>query len=126
MGQKYDYEAWKKKHNIVETPDYNTRDAYLAGLTPDDRGHLPDTFKMPNHITYSDESIYSKQKDAPIPGKWRGDDKSGWIFYASPTNVQNAGGIQNLQEYFSTKEPDSQLVLPDYGFNLQNLVRRNK
>ena len=40
--------------------DYDMAGAYNAGmLTPDGRGHLDDTFKKPNHPTFSNESIYS-------------------------------------------------------------------
>lgn len=108
------YQDWIKTHNLEETGDYNLHDAWLSGMQPNARGHLPDTFKMPNHITYSDESVYSKAKGAPPPGRWDGDDKTGWTFFASPTNVQNAGGVDKLQEYFKNKEPDSLLVLPNF------------
>lgn len=119
------YKDWLKKYKVQESADYNTHDAFLAGLTPDERGHLPDTFKNTNHITYSDGSVYSKQPDAPAPGKWVdvGNDK--WVFYASPTNVKNAGGIDKLQEYFNTKEPNSTLVLPPV-LGLQDLLRKAK
>ena len=109
------YAEWLKKHNISEAADYNTKDAYLAGLTPDERGHLPDTFKMPNHITYSDESVYSQHPEAPSPGKWRQGPDGKWVFWASPTNVQNAGGLTKLQQYFREKEPDATLIFPSYS-----------
>lgn len=109
------YTEWLKKHNISEATDYNTKDAYLAGLTPDERGHLPDTFKMPNHITYSDESVYSQHPEAPPPGKWRQGSDGKWVFWASPTNVQNAGGLTKLQQYFREKEPDATLIFPSYS-----------
>jgi hypothetical protein len=32
-------------------PDYDIEGARAAGVTPDERGHLPDTYKLPNHIT---------------------------------------------------------------------------
>jgi hypothetical protein len=115
------YQQWLNKYNITPTPDYNTHDAWMAGLTPDARGHLPDTFKLPNHITYSDESVYSKVPGAPEPGKWRQENKQ-WVFYASPTNIQNAGGRQDLVNYFKKYEPDSLLVLPDNSFT-KSLVK---
>jgi hypothetical protein len=106
------YRDWLSKNNIEESGDYDTRGAFSAGVKPSDNGHLPDTYKLPNHITYSDESRASRQRGAKIAGKWMGSDKSGWTFYSSPTNVENAGGEEALAEYFRTKEPDAKLVLP--------------
>ena len=111
-GKRPSYEEWLKMHNVRETPDYDVRGAYDAGLDPDERGHLDDAFKLPNHITYSEDSRAAKAKDAPPAGKWVGDDKKGWTFYASPTNIKNAGGVEALQEYFRKHEKDVKLVLP--------------
>jgi len=108
-----DYEKWLGDNKIKESDDYDTKGAFDAGASPDARGHLPDTYKLPNHITYSDESIYSKEKDAPPPGKWVGDDKKGWEFHASQTNIDNAGGEDKLKDYFKNKEPSAKLVLPE-------------
>lgn len=117
-----DYYDWLKKYNVKESNDYDTKDAWFSGLTPDARGHLNDTFKNTNHITYSDESLASKRPGAPTPGKWVGDDDKGWTFYASPTNIQNAGGIQQLQDYFKRVEPESKLILPTPQSPLQSLL----
>jgi hypothetical protein len=43
-----------------------------AGLTPAANGHWPDTFKKPNHPTFSDQSIYAKQRP-DLAGHWNGD-----------------------------------------------------
>lgn len=106
------YMLWLKEHGIQESPDYDTYGAYSAGLKPDGRGHLNDTYKLPNHITFSKESIYARQPGAPAGGRWLGSDKSGWFFYASPTNIKNAGGADKLQDYFKQYEPEARLVLP--------------
>ena len=121
MGDKRpSYEEWLRLHGVKETPDYDVRAAYDAGLDPDERGHLDDRFKRPNHITYSEESLSSKEKGAPPPGKWVGSDKDGWTFYASPTNIENAGGAKALMDYFKKNEKGVRLVLPhahaDGGF----------
>src|SRR5262249_143497 len=39
-------------------PDDDYAGARAAGVQPDERGHLPDTFKLPNHITFSTGSKY--------------------------------------------------------------------
>lgn len=42
--------------------DYDLRGAFKAGITLDpSTGHWPDTYKKPNHPTFSNESIYAKQ-----------------------------------------------------------------
>jgi len=106
------YEEWLRLHKVRETPDYDVRAAYEAGIDPDERGHLSDRFKRPNHITYSDESEAAKSKDAPPAGKWVGSDKDGWTFYATQTNINNAGGVDRLRKYFRKNEKDVRLVLP--------------
>jgi hypothetical protein len=105
------YSEWLKRYGLQESDDYNLRDAYSAGVTPDARGHLPDTYKRTNHITYSTESVYSKQPGAPAPGVWS-NTKGKWTFYATPTNIANAGGADKLVDYFKREEPDSTLVMP--------------
>ena len=106
------YKAWLKKYGVRESADYDTRAAFEAGVKPDSRGHLTDEYKLPNHITYSTDSLSAQSKDAPPAGTWSGDDKSGWTFKASPTNIKNAGGIDRLKEYFRKYEPGVKLILP--------------
>ena len=107
-----DYKSWLAKHKINESNDYDTKAAFLNELKPDARGHLDDTYKKDNHITYSTDSKRAQEPGAPPAGTWVGNDKSGWTFNASPTNVRNAGGADKLKEYFSTREPESKLNLP--------------
>lgn len=52
--------------------DYDLRGAYAAGYDRDGSGHLPDTFKKPNHETFSDESKYSKGLEH-LAGSWEGE-----------------------------------------------------
>ena len=68
-----DFRNWKDKSAPWDTgEDYDLRGAYAAGYDRDKAGHLPDTFKKPNHETFSVESKYSK--DAPdLAGSWEGD-----------------------------------------------------
>jgi hypothetical protein len=65
------FQAWKQKIAPNDSgDDYDLRGAFKAGVQPDSRtGHWPDTFKKPNHPTFSDQSIYAK--DAPqLAGHW--------------------------------------------------------
>jgi len=106
------YKDWLSKNKVSESNDYDTRAAFDAGLQPDERGHLNDAYKRDNHITYSTESLRSKEPGAPPAGEWSGSDKGGWTFKASPTNITNAGGVDALKEYFKKVEPESMLELP--------------
>lgn len=66
--------AWKAQNAPKDSgADYDLRGAFKAGLQPDpETGHWPDTFKKPNHPTFSDQSMYAK--DAPDKaGTWDGD-----------------------------------------------------
>lgn len=83
--------------------DYDLRGAFKAGVTPDGRGHLPDTFKKPNHPTMSDESIHADENNA---GHWDGNT------YTPSKNVsEDQVALEKLIHYFSENEPDAKLVI---------------
>lgn len=69
------YRQWKQKYAPNDSgADYDLRGAYKAGLTPDPKsGHWPDTFKKPNHPTFSNESQYASGDDAAKAGHWQGE-----------------------------------------------------
>ncbi len=73
-GAKAGYEKWKQRAAPGDSgEDYDYRGAYAAGL--DRNGyetHLPDTFKKPNHETFSDESKYAHFAPA-MAGSWDDD-----------------------------------------------------
>lgn len=95
------------------TYDYDLRGAWLAGAEQAANGHLPDTFKKPNHPTFSNESQYSR--GPMIGGRWVKGPDGKYAFLASPVNL-SARSPEALQEYFATTEPDVTLVLPKTGF----------
>jgi len=66
------FQEWKGKHAPHDSgKDYDLRGAFKAGLKPDPKtGHWPDTFKKPNHPTFSNESKYAPYGE---PGYWEGD-----------------------------------------------------
>jgi hypothetical protein len=65
------FQAWKKKYAPKDSgADYDLRGAFKAGVKPAANGHWPDTFKKPNHPTFSDESRYAKFGK---PGHWEGE-----------------------------------------------------
>jgi hypothetical protein len=88
-------------------PDYDYASAAAAGLKPDARGHLSDQYKLPNHITFSDDSIYA-DKGA---GQWRRQGNGKWAFTPGATNLQHHS-MDELRDYFKKHEPDAILVEP--------------
>ncbi len=90
----YDYEAFK-----------------ASGAKQAENGHYPDTFKKPNHITFSDESMYHG-KDGAEGGHWQQlDDGKHWSFTPGKTNLEKYSP-QQLLDYFKKYEPEETLVLP--------------
>lgn len=105
------FQQWKSTYAPNDSGvDYDLRAAYKAGLQPQGQNmHFPDTYKLPNHPTFSIESIYSG-KDGKVGGQWK--NESGVdIFYASPYNL-TAYPKDKLTEYFNKYEPKAKLVLP--------------
>jgi len=97
--------------------DYDMPAARAAGLQPDARGHLPDTYKLPNHPTFSSQSRYSA--DPGTPG-WQGGERGGtwsrlpgqgaeggepWMFTPGPSNLQRFTPDE-MHSYFQKYEPD--------------------
>jgi hypothetical protein len=68
------FKEWKNKYAPKDSgADYDLRGAYKSGLKPDTKsGHWPDTYKKPNHPTFSDQSIYSKDEPEKA-GSWEGE-----------------------------------------------------
>jgi hypothetical protein len=105
-----DYQTWASQNNREkDTYDYDMRGAWKEGLTggEDPRGHFPDTYKKPNHPTFSDESKYHGV-DGYYGGTWTtsmGKD----VFTPGPTNLY---GNEDLKRYMSVAEPDAILTAP--------------
>ncbi len=68
------YATWKSKYAPNDSgKDYDLRGAFKAGVKPDpDTGHWPDTFKKPNHPTFSVESRYARYAPQKA-GHWEDD-----------------------------------------------------
>jgi len=66
--------VWKKQYASRDSGvDYDLRGAFIANLKPDGKtGHWPDTFKKPNHPTFSVESQYAKFAPERA-GSWQGE-----------------------------------------------------
>jgi hypothetical protein len=88
--------------------DYDLRGAFLANAQAAANGHLPDTFKKPNHPTFSTGSQYATP-DQP-GGVWAQMPNQGpWTYTPSATNL-NLYGAQNLQNYMADREPGALLL----------------
>ena len=111
------YLQWAKaggKNILDEEHDYDLRGYYKAGgqlATPGGNPvHLPDTFKKPNHPTFSDESKYSGPGNEG--GHWIKDKQGNYIgFQAGPANLQYHTP-EDMQAYFSKYEPGLKLSFP--------------
>lgn len=102
----------KEGRNVAaDLQNYDLRGAWKAQAQQADNGHFPDTYKKPNHPTFSQESIYSGADKAG--GTWQDvppyANKA--VFNAAPDNIKTYG-VQGLKEYFQRAEPDSQLKIP--------------
>ena len=71
------FQAWKAVNALLPSgdldsgADYDYHGAFLAGVKPDPvTGRWPETFKKPNHPTFSDQSKYAQYG---TPGHWSGD-----------------------------------------------------
>lgn len=112
------FQAWIKTlpPRLQSTADYDMRGAWQADAQQAANGHLPDTWKKPNHPTFSDESQYHSA--ATPGGKWiqiappdSAHPEGKWAFQASDWNVRNFG-VEGLKQYFQQSEPDATLTLP--------------
>jgi hypothetical protein len=111
-AEEQQYQTWAKSSGREkDTYDYDMRGAWKSGVTSDPRGHFPDTFKKPNHPTFSSESQYHG-KDGFEGGSWSKGQGDSWIYNASPTNSKFH---PDLNEYFKRVEPESQLILTPGG-----------
>ncbi len=100
------YQAWKKQEGREgDEYDYDLRGAWVelqqGTMKEDERRHLGDRYKKPNHPTFSDQSIYHGQ-DGYMGGHWSGDDKSGLTYTAAPSNMWRR---EDLERYFGEREP---------------------
>lgn len=108
------YQQWRSTANAqsghdIESPDYDMRGFWKSGAAQGSNGHFPDTYKLPSHPTFSDESIYSG-KGGNQGGHWE-QSGSGWTFTPGPTNISN--GLDKTREYLKRSDPD--VILKSHG-----------
>lgn len=106
------YQKWaKEKGRTKDDYDYDMRGAWKEGVQQSENGHFPDTYKKPNHPTFSDESKYHG-KDGNEGGKWAKKDGDKYTFTPGKTNMKH-WKADELRGYFSEREPGNEVVLPD-------------
>lgn len=96
--------------------DYDMQGAWKSGVATSDNGHFPDTYKKPNHPTFSDQSIYHGVPDenggSYFGGKWNDLGNGKYTYMPSPEMLSKTHDVKSMADYFKQHERDSQLVLP--------------
>lgn len=105
------FAQWLQRNNVNEpfhpNQHYDNVSAFRAGVNraPGKEGHFPDTYKLPGHKTFSNESQYAMGDNAKYAGSW-------------PPNAQtDADFIPPAQRYQPQDPAFGQLVL-----NLLNAI----
>jgi hypothetical protein len=91
--------------------NYDMRGAFISGARQTGENmHWPDTFKKPNHPSFSTGSMYHGA-DGHQGGAWTQTPQGAWSFAPGPTNLQ-LHGPEGLQQYFQRVDPNVQLNMP--------------
>ena len=127
--QEAQYQQWLQLQSALnhrdmsrDNYDYDMRGAFASGATQAANAHWPDTFKKPNHPSFSDQSQYNGVNGAS-GGTWSQDPNGVDPFTPGPTNIQ-MHGVQGLQSYFQTRDPTVQLMIPTQASTMQDYVRQ--
>lgn len=93
--------------------DYDMRGAWKSGAATAENGHYPDTYKKPNHPTFSDQSQYHGAKDdsgvEQRGGRWVADEKGNPVaFEQSSTNAKHWPDWA-IRDYLDKVEPGVKL-----------------
>jgi hypothetical protein len=107
--------------------DYDLQGAYTADLTPDPAtGHWPDTYKKPNHPTFSDQSIYSSLAGTK-PGTWQGEQYTpyqgkpqGMGYGAQPSSFWGSlnNAVNSIRDTFQQNYGPKQSGMEDNGIGM--------
>ena len=107
-----EFQSWAKENNRErDSYDYDIRGAWKelksGSMSEDERGHLGDKYKKPNHPTFSDQSVYNG-KDGVAGGTWSEVDGK-TVF--TPGRMLSKREAEYLSDYFKLVEPDVKLNL---------------
>lgn len=109
------YQRWVALNNIPQSDDYNMRGffksmdlpgAQASGVNANDgQIHFPDTFKLPNHETFSTDSGYYDPQTMPQTPSWQGG------------KIGKTGG-----ESWSLRRPSGQVVESEAPWIIKRLL----
>lgn len=109
-AQEAAFQQWARQSGRErDVYDYDLRGAWLKSAKAAGNGHLPDTYKKPNHPTFSRESDYSNA--LAQGGDWVSGADGNWLFFASPDNLRYRTP-EALRNYFADVERGNRLVEP--------------
>lgn len=110
-AEEQQFKAWFAKNapKGERGRDYDYRGAFKAGLSRDvGKGdHFPDTFKKPNHPTFSNESQYAVGDDAAKAGSWNGDK------YLTPAKTSERRDVDFIKSGFNPNARPDDAMLDD-------------
>jgi hypothetical protein len=107
------FQQWKAKYAPADSgEDYDYRGAFKAGATPGEDGHWVDTFKKPNHPTFSNESQYARGADAAKAGHWEGDN------FVPPFSAQTRAEKQTANTNSAAKDMARYALMAATGYGL--------
>lgn len=112
------YQQWLAQQSQLAGRDmrgdlwnYDMRGAFQFGAgASGENQHWPDTWKKPNHPSFSDQSRYHGV-EGHQGGAWSQDAGGQWSFRPGPTNLE-MHGPDGLQNYFQRGDPGVRLELP--------------
>ena len=116
------FQAWAKskgKNPDNESIDYDLRGFWKSGDALAPNGHATDTYKKPNHPTFSNESIYhgtpTPSGGVYVGGTWTSPDEISerrGAFTPSQEMLDTTHPTDMLKKYFKKNEPEYDLLLP--------------
>jgi len=107
---------FNKGGKVEESSDYDYegyKDAVKRGEIKQREGegeHYPDTYKLPNHITFSDQSKYSTEQTPG--GTWVGQEPY-YYFHPSEHNLKNTSPGKMAEYFHNYEKRGTHVVLPD-------------
>ena len=104
------FQKWAKMQGREkDVYDYDIRGAWkelkTGKMSEDERGHLGDKYKKPNHPTFSDQSKYNGI-DGYVGGTWS-EENGKTVYRVSKSNTMSKA---QLKRYFERVEPDVILI----------------
>lgn len=123
--QEQAFQVWRARlpRDLQNDGDYDLRGAFLSSVKADGRLHMTDTYKKPNHMTFSDGSQYSTPhhqgghwSDTGVPNALAPASGNSYVFWGSPENIKQHS-VNALASYFDQYEPGNAFVAP-INYNL--------